>query len=41
MDLLKKKKIETMNIKMAIHSQILVIESKQQTNQTRRTETES
>ena len=39
--LFKKKKIKTMNIKMAIHSQLLTIESKKQTKQTNRTETES
>ena len=37
----KKKKIKTMNIKMAIHSQLLTIESKKQTKQTSRTKTES
>ena len=41
MDLFKKKKINTMNIKMAINSQLLTIESKKQIKQTSRTETES
>ena len=38
---LKKNKIKTMNIKMAIHSQPSTIESKKQTKQTSRTERES
>ena len=37
----KKKKIKTMNIKMAINSQLSTIESKKQTKQISRTETES
>ena len=37
----KKRKIKTMNIKMPINTYLLTIESKQQTKQTRRTETES
>ena len=40
-DLFKKRKIKTMNIKMAINSQLSKIESKKQTKQTSRTETES
>ena len=40
-DLLKKKKIKTMNIKEAINSQLSSIESKTKSKQTSRTETES
>ena len=40
-DLSKKKKIKTMNIKMAINSQLSTIESKKQTKQTGKTETAS
>ena len=39
-DLLKKKKIKTMNNKMAKRTYLSTIESKNQTNQTTRTETE-
>ena len=39
-DLFKKKKIKTMNIKMVINTQISTTESKKQTKQKRRTETE-
>ena len=38
---LKKKKIKTLNSKMAINSQLSTIESKKQTKQTSRAETES
>ena len=38
-DLFKEKKIKTMNIKMAINSQLSTIDSKTQTKQTSRTET--
>ena len=38
---LKKKKVNTMNIKMAINLQLSAIESKKQTKQTTRIETES
>ena len=37
-DLFKKKKIKTMNNKMAINTYLSTIESKKQTKQTRRTE---
>ena len=40
-DLFKKKKIKTMNNKMAINTYLSTIESKKQTQQTRRPETES
>ena len=40
-DLFKKKKIRTMNNKIAINTYQSTIESKNQTKQTRRTETES
>ena len=40
-DLFKKKKINAMNNKMAINTYLPIIESKKQTKQTRRTETES
>ena len=40
-DLFKKKKIKTMNDKMAKDTYISIIESKKQTKQTSRTETES
>ena len=40
-DLFKKKKIKTMNNKIAINTYQSTIESKNQTKQTRRTETES
>ena len=40
-ELKKKKRIKTMNIKMAINSQLSTIESKKQTKQTSRTGTES
>ena len=39
-DLFKKKKIKTMNNKMAQNTYLSKIESKKQTKQTRRTETE-
>ena len=39
-DLFKKKKIKTMNNKMAINTYLSTIESKKQAKQTRRTETE-
>ena len=39
--LIKKKKIKTMNNKMAINTYLSTIESKKQTKHTRRTETES
>ena len=39
-DLFKKKKIKTMNNKIAINTYQSTIESKNQTKQTRRTETE-
>ena len=41
MDLSKRKKIKTMNKKMAINTYLSTTESKKQTKQTRRTETES
>ena len=42
MDLFKKKKkVKTMNNKMAMNTYLSTIESKKQTKQTRRTETES
>ena len=37
----RKKKIKTMNIKMAINSQLSITESKKQTKQTSKTGTES
>ena len=40
-DLFKKQKIKTMNIKMAINSQLKTIESKKQTKQTTRRGMES
>ena len=40
-DLFKKKKIKTMSDKMAINTYLSTTESKKQTKQTRRTETES
>ena len=40
-DLFKKRKIKIMNNKMAINTNLSTIESKKQTKQTRRTETES
>ena len=40
-DVFKKKKIRTMNIKMAINSQLSTIESKKQTEQTSKIETVS
>ena len=40
-DLFKKKKIKTINNKMAINTYLSTTESKKQTKQTRRTETES
>ena len=40
-DLFKKKKIKTMNNKMAINTYLSTIEAKKTTKQTRRTETES
>ena len=40
-DLFKKKKIKTMNNKMAINVYLSITELKKQTKQTRRTETQS
>ena len=39
--LFKKKKMKTMHVKMAVHSQLSTIESERQTKQTSRTETKS